>query len=63
MLLSVDASAADIAWYLDGELFGMGSAPTRSAGGGAYYAVLSNQGCTVQTASVEIQVIPSPVRR
>ncbi|MBK7338425.1 MAG: hypothetical protein IPJ00_20740 [Saprospirales bacterium] len=60
VLLSVDASAADIAWYLDGELLGWDQPQLEAQEGGAYYAVLSNQGCTVQTASVEIQVIPSP---
>ncbi len=58
--LSVDPSATAIEWYLDGELLAEDQAQLEVQEAGTYYAILSNQDCSLQTESVEIQVIPSP---
>ncbi|MBK6904224.1 MAG: PKD domain-containing protein [Saprospirales bacterium] len=60
MTLSVDQSATGIEWYLDGELLAEDQAQLEVQEAGTYYAILSNQDCSLQTESVEIQVIPSP---
>ncbi|MBK7338426.1 MAG: hypothetical protein IPJ00_20745 [Saprospirales bacterium] len=58
--LSADPSATGIEWYLDGVLLGENGAEIEAQEGGTYYAILSNEACTIQTESVEVQVIPYP---
>jgi choice-of-anchor B domain-containing protein len=59
-LLSVDTTATFVEWYLDGELLEAGGSELEVQAAGAYYAILSNQNCAVQTDAVTIELIPAP---
>lgn len=58
--LSVDPDAVTIEWYLDGQLLAMQEPVIEIQEGGAYYAILSNPSCHIQTDPVVIEVIPYP---
>jgi choice-of-anchor B domain-containing protein len=58
--LSVDPDAATIEWYLDGQLLATQEPMIEVQEGGAYFAILSNPSCHIQTAPVEIEVISYP---
>ncbi|MBK6622038.1 MAG: immunoglobulin domain-containing protein [Saprospirales bacterium] len=47
--LSVDPSATAIQWYLDGVLLAGEEPDIEVQDAGTYYAILSNQDCTIQT--------------
>ncbi|MBK6904227.1 MAG: hypothetical protein IPH04_15845 [Saprospirales bacterium] len=56
----MDNSALSIEWYLDGELLPWDQPQYEAKEGGTYYAILSNEVCTIQTESIEIQVQTPP---
>ena len=58
--LLAGSSASTIGWYLDGQLLEWTGEQLEVQEGGAYFAILSNESCTVQTETVDIQVISYP---
>ena len=59
-LLNVDPTATNIEWYLDGQLLEWTESQLEVLTGGEYYAILSNEVCTTQTGTLEIQVQAAP---
>ncbi|MCB9284069.1 MAG: choice-of-anchor B family protein [Lewinellaceae bacterium] len=60
VLLSVDPAATSIEWFFNGESLGENGAQIEVQEAGAYFAILSNQNCTIQTDPVDIEVLPLP---
>ncbi|MBK6901779.1 MAG: hypothetical protein IPH04_02925 [Saprospirales bacterium] len=60
VMLSADPTAGSISWYLDGQSLNWEEPQIVVQVEGTYFAVLSNQDCTIQTELVEIEVTPFP---
>ncbi|MBK6622039.1 MAG: choice-of-anchor B family protein [Saprospirales bacterium] len=60
VMLSADPTAGSISWYLDGQSLNWEEPQIVAQVEGTYFAVLSNQDCTIQTELVEIEVTPFP---
>ena len=58
--LSADPVATNIDWYFNGQPLGWTQPNLVATAAGTYFAILSNQSCTLQSESVEIQVLPFP---
>jgi len=58
--LSVDPTATDVDWYLNGAPIPEQGNPVQVEGDGWYKATVYNEHCAVETDSVELEVIPLP---
>lgn len=58
--LSVDPLATNVQWYRNGILVQNGGFLYQTQQAGNYHAILFNQSCSIQTNTVQVQVIPFP---
>jgi choice-of-anchor B domain-containing protein len=58
--LSVDPTATNVQWYRNGILVQNGGFLYQTQQAGSYHAILFNQSCSIQTNTVQVQVIPFP---